>query len=461
MQRLRGNVEREAPRSKQGPGESAGDAKKGATGETKGKEAATSGERGGGSKQAEGREMKVAKRDDCRKRKVASPEPERTKRLKKTTQPGNVEIENMKSKIFPRVSSKPGQHCEEVLDDAKILAPETALVFPDTALPEAPVPESVALLGEGGRILEDDLVLASDCPLQTIVEEQIFPGPAGLVRRSIPETPEKEGALMPAPDPDLLCGIKKLSPPTSPVIKPAAGKGKERSRSKLRLSTRANNGEMDRKMFAKKSLASQEDGQELLVTHQAKEERDTTKKVGKMAPALQSEVDKKAFQDLQRDFPDQKYWKDQHESDSDFESPNLLARKPRRGNKETLRREGSVKLREKEEEVKEGRLYAEDKEEDIESIENPNSSVELLETEKEKKIETFVSPMKKQKSVTKSTNRWGMEVNPITDSQKKRLRNQKQVREFYPIMHTFTLNLSGQNCRLLQEPSLQSKQWWR
>ena len=128
-----------------------------------------------------------------------------------------------------------------------------------------------------------------------------------------------------------------------------------------------------------------------------------------------------------------------HESDSDFESPNLLARKPRRGNKETLRREGSVKLREKEEEVKEGRPYAKDKEEDIESIENPNSSVEILETEKEKKIETFVSPMKKQKSVTKSTNRWGMEVNPITDSQKKRLRNQKQVREFYPKnAHFFT-----------------------
>ena len=79
-----------------------------------------------------------------------------------------------------------------------------------------------------------------------------------------------------------------------------------------------------------------------------------------------------------------------HESESDFESPNLLARNPRRGKKETLRREGSVKPRGKEEEV---------------------------------------SPMKKQKSVTKSANRWGMKLNPITASQKERLRNQEQVRE--------------------------------
>ena len=53
----------------------------------------------------------------------------------------------------------------------------------------------------------------------------------------------------------------------------------------------------------------------------------------------------------------------QHESNSDFESPNLLARNPRRGKKETLRREGSVKPRGKKD----------------------------------------VSPLKKQKSVTKSS----------------------------------------------------------
>ena len=198
------------------------------------------------------------------------------------------------------------------------------------------------------------------------------------------------------------------------MIKAAAGK--ERSRSKLRLASRVNENETDRKMFAKKSLASQEDGQELLVINEVKQvERDRTKKVGKIAPSLQGEIDKKTFEDLDKDFPDQKYLKVQHESDSDFESPNLLARNPRRVNKETMR---GAKLRKKKEETKD---------EVVESIENPNSSVELIEAEKEKKIEVFVSPVKRQKSVTKSTNRWGMEVDPITTSQKKRLKNQKQV----------------------------------
>ena len=437
MQRLRENLERGELGCKQG--RSSG-AEERAIGEGKPSEIERSGKAGVELEPTVARETEVLrkepKKEDCRKRKVTS-EPELVKRSKKTTETehkrAGIGENNKKSRIFPHASSKARQPYDEVLDEAKILVPETVPMLQDTALPEAPVPETVALLEEGERVLEDDLLVpTSVCPPQLIVEEQIFPGPAGLVRRSIPETPEKVDNLMPAPDRDLRAGAKKMppasSPPVSPVIKAAAGK--ERSRSKLRLASRVNENETDRKMLAKKSLASQEDGHALMVINEAKQvERDRTKKVGKIAPSLQGEIDKKTFEDLDKDFPDQKYLKVQHESDSDFESPNLLARKPRRVNKETMRKEGGAKLRKKEEETKEGRSNAED--EVGEPIENPNSSVELIEAEKEKKIEVFVSPMKRQKSVTKSTNRWGMEVDPITNSQKKRLRNQKQVCELH------------------------------
>jgi len=363
-----------------------------------------------------------AQKEDCRKRKVTS-EPEATKRSKKTAQTEHKRDGLEKSKIFPHASSKACQpyEYEEVLDEAKILVPETVPMLQDTALPEAPVPETVAVLEEGERVLEDDLVPTYVCPPRLIVEEQIFPGPAGLLRRSIPETPEKVDKLMPAPDHELRAGVKKMPPPSSPPVSPVikAAVGKERSRSKLRLASRVSDNEMDRKKFAKKSLASQEDGQAPLAVNEAKVERDRTKKVGKIAPSLQGEIDKKTFKDFDKDFPDQKYLNVQHESDSDFESPNLLARRPRRVNKETMRKDGGAKLRKKEEEAKD---------EVGESIENPNSSVELIEAEKEKKIEDFVSPVKRQKSVTKSTNRWGMEVETTTNSQKKRLRNQKQAK---------------------------------
>ena len=435
MQRLRANLEREALRGKQSANT---EPEKRATEEVKANKIAISGEvvelESTGARETEVL-RKVAKKEDCRKRKVTS-ELGPVKRSKDTPETEHkraeiVEINNKKSKIFPH-ASKACQPYQGLLDEAKILVPETVPVLPDTALPEAPVPETVPLLEEGRRVLEDDLVpTITGQPPHLIVEEQIFPGPAGLLRRSIPETPEKVDNLMPAPDPELCAKVKKMSPPAissppvSPVIKAAAGK--DRSRSKLRLATRVNDNEMDRKMFAKKSLASQEDGQAVLVVNEAKKvEKDRTKKVGKIAPSLQGEIDKKTFEDFDKDFPDQKYLKVQHESDSDFESPNLLAtRKPRRVNKETLKRDGGAKLRRKEEEIKEGKSPAE--EEVGEFIENPNSSVELIEAEKEKNIEVFASPIKRQKSVTKSTNRWGMEVDPITNSQKKRLRNQKQV----------------------------------
>ena len=146
-----------------------------------------------------------------------------------------------------------------------------------------------------------------------------------------------------------------------------------------------------------------------------------------MAPSLQGEIDKKAFEDLDKDFPGEQCLKIHHESDSDFESPNLLARRPKRVNREMAKKEDGSRLKLKQEEIKGAKSPVKDEMGAIDQIENPNSSVEIVEAEKEKKIEAFVTPMKKQKSITKSTNRWGIEVDATTDSQKKRLKNQKQV----------------------------------
>ena len=104
-----------------------------------------------------------------------------------------------------------------------------------------------------------------------------------------------------------------------------------------------------------------------------------------------------------------------------------MARRPKRVNREMAKKEDGSRLKLKQEEIKGAKSPVKDGVEAIDQIENPNSSVEIVESEKEKKIEVFATPMKKQKSITKSTNRWGIEVDATTDSQKKRLKNQKQV----------------------------------
>ena len=388
-------------------------------------------------------------REDCKKRKAAS-ESEPTKRSR-TAHPvlerASIVDDMKKSRIFPHCSSKTGQLRERISAEAKVLVPETIPMFQETALPEDPVPETVPVLAD--RVLDADLLSEPEA----FVEEQIFPGPAGLVRRVIPETPEKSNTMMSKVDskkpkldsllqtahPDLAkAGVKKVPSPTTsprketkksefPILSPVIKPGKDKGRSKLRnVNNKAANEERDRRMLAKKSLASQEDEEEPVVANN-KQERDNTKKVGRMAPSLQGEIDKKAFEDLDKDFPGEKCLKIHHESDSDFESPNLLARRPKRANREMAKKEGGSRLKLKQEEIKVAKSPVKDEVEAIDQIENPNSSVEIVESEKEKKIEVFVTPIKKQKSITKSTNRWGIEVDATTDSQKKRLKNQKQV----------------------------------
>ena len=396
---------------------------------------------------------KEEEREDCKKRKIAF-ESEPTKRSR-TAHPvlerASIVDNTNKSRFFPHCSSRTGQVRERISAEAKVLVPETIPMFQETALPEDPVPETVPVLAD--RVLDADLLSEPEA----FVEEQIFPGPAGLVRRVIPETPEKSNTMMSEVDsrkpkldsllqtahPDLgKAGVKKVPSPTTsprketkksefPILSPVIKPGKDKGRSKLRnVNNKAANEERDRRMLAKKSLASQEDEEEPVVANN-KEERGNTKKVGRMAPSLQGEIDKKAFEDLDKDFPGEKCFKIQHESDSDFESPNLLARRPKRANREMAKKEGGSRLKLKQGEINGAKSPVEDEVGATDQIENPNSSVEIVEAEKEKKIEAFLTPIKKQKSITKSTNRWGIEVDATTDSQKKRLKNQKQVGRLY------------------------------
>jgi len=158
---------------------------------------------------------------------------------------------------------------------------------------------------------------------------------------------------------------------------------------------------------------------------------DRVQRVGKIAPSVQSEIDKKSFQDLDLDFPAPKRSKKGSEiirkaapppsdTDSDFESPNLLIKRT------TSRRRDAGNFTEKQKAAPE-----------FKTPKATEKAATVKRTESVEDIEIFASPddkpvepkngLKKSKSV-KSENRWGMSVDEITRSQKKRLKNQKQAK---------------------------------
>jgi len=151
-------------------------------------------------------------------------------------------------------------------------------------------------------------------------------------------------------------------------------------------------------------------------------------RVGKVAPSVQSEIDKKSFQDLDIDFPAPKRSKKMAENprkvavpvaappsdtDSDFESPNLLVKKTRR--RDLVNPVERTEPEFKTPKVAQNKLQRKDSVDDIEIFASPD----------DKPAEPKKVP-KKSKSVKDAANRWGIEVSEITNSQKKRLQNQKQ-----------------------------------
>merc|ERR1711915_839043 len=98
---------------------------------------------------------------------------------------------------------------------------------------------------------------------------------------------------------------------------------------------------------------------------------DKVKKVGTIPPSAQSEIDKKAYLDLDQDFPPevQRTPKKSHfmvsDTDSDFESPNLLIKARNRNPKPPkLNQEPIQESKKKEITKKEGKLKSELKEKD-------------------------------------------------------------------------------------------------
>ena len=154
----------------------------------------------------------------------------------------------------------------------------------------------------------------------------------------------------------------------------------------------------------------------------------TAKKVGKIQPSAQSEIDKKSFQDLDQDFASEKMEKtppkkkSRHnyfpsDTDSDFESPNLLVktRKPK-AVKENLER-----------------LVKKSKE-NLQKV-VPSSEVD----HKDSEIDVFVSqdeivkvnakPATSKLKSVKAKNRWGVdlvEMDALSDSEKKKYTSNKQ-----------------------------------
>jgi len=219
----------------------------------------------------------------------------------------------------------------------------------------------------------------------------------------------------------------KQSKPTSPVIARSLSRGK-----KLRVIMRekgegVNNPlpvpEKDRQDYLKNSMKICDFDDDKAV-----------KKVGKVPPSVQSEIDKKSFQELDIDFPASKRSKKNLDSfrkvvppitipsdtDSDFESPNLLMK--RNSRRITVNQSEKLVV---------GPEFKTPK-----VVENKNANQR---TENED-IEIFPSPelvepkngLKKSKSIKlppkKVENRWGIEIDEITASQKKRLKNQKQAK---------------------------------
>ncbi|XP_023342878.1 DNA endonuclease RBBP8 isoform X3 [Eurytemora carolleeae] len=125
--------------------------------------------------------------------------------------------------------------------------------------------------------------------------------------------------------------------------------------------------------------------------------------VGMISPKQQKEIDRQTWKQINEDFAQNQLNKGLNLSpsklnDSDFESPNLLKIRPVRARPDV----------------------AESEEDDISVFCSPPEPLPKPKPKPERRIS------KAQPKMKKSENRWGIQVEEITASQKKRLKNQKQ-----------------------------------
>jgi len=236
----------------------------------------------------------------------------------------------------------------------------------------------------------------------------------------IPETPEKS-QLSPS------ANIEQCITPERPIEKqlarsPLIARGINiSSAKKMKIIDRAQPLKEDLFPIKESSKAGQKNGKR----NKSNSENhpmvnlDKVKKVGTILPSAQSEIDKKAYHDLDQDFPTevQRTPKKSHfmvsDTDSDFESPNLLVksrtRNPKPSNNVKLIPENKKKeIPKKEEKIKNGVKETDD----FDLFASP---------EKTEAVDTKPKKLKKVKSI-RSENRWGVEfekAEELSESDKK------------------------------------------
>ena len=192
-----------------------------------------------------------------------------------------------------------------------------------------------------------------------------------------------------------------------------------------------------RKLSRKKSNSSSipdfiPDSEGMLADDGPPRSSSTARRVGKILPSAQSEIDKKSFHDLDQDFALKekentplkkkkapvKYFPS--DTDSDFESPNLLARKPlKKITKGKSKRETKAPVPVTKEQPE---VIIESKDSDIDVFAS-QEEIEVLEVQTPK-------PIKKSKSGSvKAQNKWGLErlsLEDLTPSERKGFSSNKQ-----------------------------------
>jgi len=288
----------------------------------------------------------------------------------------------------------------------------------------------------------DDISFVPQTETLMVGESQVIskPTPLPSVKLSVPDTPEKFKAsgssksskqqLVTPEKVQMQMREVKVEPkteklPNSPVISRNLSRGG--GGKKLRLIIREKGEGVDNPL----TVPTRDRAESVKNSMKYCDLDDEKVRVGKVPPSVQSEIDKKSFQELDIDFPVPKRVKKGFENarkvavppvappsdtDSDFESPNLLVKKSRR------RDDGNPKEKDEVPEFKTPKMIPMERTESVDDIE--------IFASPDEKPTTHKNGIKKSKSVKqpkKITNRFGIEVDEkLTKSQEKNFKKGKQ-----------------------------------
>ena len=314
----------------------------------------------------------------------------------------NVSETQAKNNPAKRKKSGPAQVGGEVTSNPPELSRSGSRIFPKRISPSK-IHSTQAHL-EDANFVPETLQVASSpgCRKSARFSEKI----------SVPDTPEKM-ILRPSDNieqcvtPDLKA---KRHCPRSPLIQnPADSSVTKKRKLFLRNETLKENKPLKTKTDSLVLQSKARRAEKVSGSHdknnirEEDEEIVICKKVGKIDPGAQCEKDKKSYQQFDDDFPKKKTSKRSEalknipsDTDSDFESPNLLKRTKLRE-----KRNNSVEASaSRKEDLKVRNIFEDDIDDDIDVFDPSNE-----EEEEKGKVQ-----LKKKKSKVRSENRWGIEV---------------------------------------------------